>query len=91
MQTLPDAFIPDLEDSVAENQKLDARTMVCNLLQTQWKELRQQGKRNLPLMIPRVNNTETLLYDELDALLALKLSPDTSLIDVCVQFLMHLI
>ena len=52
----PDAFIPDLEDSVAWDNKDDARNIVHNHLDM----LSQTSK----LLIPRVNALETGILKE---------------------------
>ncbi len=57
----PDAYIPDLEDSVPVNEKGNAREIVRSFL----KDLSLLG----PLVIPRVNSLDTgLLTDDLESL-----------------------
>ena len=56
----PDAFVPDLEDSVPIDEKVNAREMVASFLP----RLSQAG----PLVIPRVNSLDTgLCIDDLTA------------------------
>src|SRR5687768_1070694 len=56
----PDAFVPDLEDSVPVDEKVNARQVTASFLP----QLAQPG----PLLIPRVNALDTgLLEDDLAA------------------------
>ena len=56
----PDAFIPDLEDSVPSDEKTEARKVTASHLA----QLAQTGRR----VIPRVNSLETgLLQEDLEA------------------------
>lgn len=60
---MPDAFVPDLEDSVALDGKAQAREVTAAFLE----RLAQRG----PLVIPRVNSLDTgLLEDDLAALVS---------------------
>ena len=52
----PDAFIPDLEDSVPNDEKTEARNVTASHLE----QLAQTGRR----VIPRVNSLETGLLEE---------------------------
>ncbi|MDE0204727.1 MAG: CoA ester lyase [Candidatus Tectomicrobia bacterium] len=52
----PDAFIPDLEDSVPTDEKTEARNVTASHLE----ELAQAGRR----VIPRVNSLDTGLLEE---------------------------
>ena len=52
----PDAFIPDLEDSVPNDEKAEARNVTASHLE----QLAQTGRR----VIPRVNSLETGLLEE---------------------------
>ncbi len=59
----PDAYMPDLEDSVPINEKGNARVIVCSFLE----RLSLLG----PFVIPRVNSLETgLLMDDLESLVS---------------------
>ena len=58
----PDVFIPDMEDSVASDNKTEARSIVSNLIQ-----LLAAGDR---LVIPRLNALDTgLLEEDLDSVI----------------------
>ena len=52
----PDAYVPDLEDSVPAHEKLNARAVTASFLPT----LAEAG----PLVLPRVNSAETGLMEE---------------------------
>ena len=52
----PDAFIPDLEDSVPNDEKTEARNVTASHLE----QLAQTGRR----VIPRINSLETGLLEE---------------------------
>ena len=54
--SVPDAFIPDLEDSVPNDEKAEARNVTASHLE----QLAQTGRR----VIPRVNSLETGLLEE---------------------------
>ena len=54
--SMPDAFIPDLEDSVPNDEKTEARNVTASHLEL----LAQTGRR----VIPRVNSLETGLLEE---------------------------
>ncbi len=56
MEFRPDAYIPDMEDSVPESEKLNARRLVASYLT----KLHAVG----PLIIPRVNSLDTGLTEE---------------------------
>lgn len=66
----PDAFVPDLEDSVANDHKLEARKMVAEFLKQEWCKYAKQQQEQKMLLIPRVNNVPELLADDVDALVA---------------------
>ena len=55
-QTLPDAFIPDLEDSVAFDDKEEARQVVSDHLDM----LIATGKK----IIPRINSMDTEFFEK---------------------------
>ena len=60
MGVIPDAYIPDMEDSVPVEEKENARSVIASFLGS----LSQVG----PLVIPRVNSLDTgLLQDDLAA------------------------
>ena len=52
----PDAFVPDMEDSVAWDDKDEARQVVADHIET----LNQQGKP----VIPRLNSLDTGLFQK---------------------------
>jgi citrate lyase subunit beta/citryl-CoA lyase len=62
----PDAFVPDLEDSVPLEQKVEARKMVAAFIDNEW-NLFTSSKTRVPLLIPRVNHTD-MMYDDLFAI-----------------------
>lgn len=60
LEASPDAYIPDLEDSVPADEKTNAREVTSSFL-------RQMAGKGIPI-IPRVNSIDTgLLEDDLDA------------------------
>lgn len=56
LECMPDAFVPDLEDSVAIDDKAQARQVTAAFIE----RLAQRG----PLVIPRVNSLDTGLLEE---------------------------
>ena len=81
-QELPDAVVPDLEDSVPESQKIEARKIVSEFIRTTWRQFKEERMRaalDPPLLIPRVNFTHQHLELDLQAVL----SAGRGLIDVC--------
>ena len=62
---LPDVYIPDLEDSVGDNDKTDARKIVSENIRL--------FKESDKLIIPRVNSLESGLFEDDIAALILSL------------------
>lgn len=70
LQTLPDVFVPDLEDSVPLSQKKEAREQVKQFIAQQWAAMKNSQNVGLPLMMPRVNAGNEFLYDDLMAIIS---------------------